>query len=73
MCTCQIRWIDDAGKPTPDSNVAIGCVWLPKRRELINGRLVDMAASERFPICADHAERLRDAGMAWWCFERFAP
>lgn len=68
MTTCRIQWIDAYGKPTPDTNPAIGEVWLPTRVVQIDGRGVPMEASERFPICAHHAKRLTDLGMGEWHF-----
>ena len=43
---CQIRWIDSAGKPTPDSNDAVAMVKL-------HGAIRD----EWLPICMDHLAR----------------
>jgi hypothetical protein len=58
MCKCEIQWIDDKGKPTPDDNDAIGLCRTIERDELIAGRVVHFPASQWFYICATHYERL---------------
>jgi hypothetical protein len=69
MTTCQIKWIDANGQPTPDDNEAIGRVMLPARVLQIAGQGVRFEASEWFNICACHATRLSKPGMHDWVFE----
>jgi hypothetical protein len=67
--TCQIRWIDNTGEATPDSNPAIGRVRTIDRVEQFRGQGMHFAASDWYNICAEHAKRLRDPGMHIWEFE----
>ncbi len=67
--TCRIQWLDSDGNATPDNNEAIGRVRLEARVVQIGGIGVPMAASVWFPICAEHAKRLRERGMEHWTFE----
>lgn len=69
MPTCEIKWIDKAGQPTPDSNVAIGRVKMLRHVVDIDGRGVVIPESAWFHICADHKARLGDPGMRDWVFE----
>jgi hypothetical protein len=63
MPTCQIQWIDDQGKPTPDSNPSIGTV------------VCQFYTQDNYPdgesaplhICAEHANRL--GKLPNWTFE----
>jgi hypothetical protein len=71
MCKCTIQWIKH-GKPTPDNNPAIGRVRTIDRFEQIDGRGVHFPASDWYPICKEHAERLNEKGMHIWLFEPFA-
>ena len=63
---CAISWIDPKGHPTPDNNPAIGRVRTKARDYLIGGRLIHLNASDWFPICAKHAEQLKQPGMEIW-------
>ena len=67
ILTCQIQWIDKDGKPTPDTNPAIGRCWTMARRTLICGRLLDFPESQHFLICAEHAAQI--SGLPGWTFE----
>lgn len=72
--TCKIRWIDDNNQPTGDDHPAIGYVWLPARTSTIAGRTIHLEASDKFPICQHHYDRLlreraTDPSMALWEFE----
>lgn len=66
MHTCQIKWVDDAGNPTPDTNPAIQRVRCKARVEQHHGRALQFSQSQWFYICAEHAKRLNDAGMHIW-------
>lgn len=69
MATCEIKWIDEHGNPTPDDNPAIGRVRTIDRTERYGGRSIHFPASRWFCICAEHAKQLGDAGMHIWVFE----
>ncbi len=66
MHTCQIQWIDDAGKPTPDTNPAVAVA--VSTIDYRDGRALNV---RKFHICADHlAEKVhvadcRDGSAAW--------
>jgi hypothetical protein len=67
--TCEIKWIDRFGNPTPDTNPSIGRVRTKARSEYVAGRIggpLSFAASPWFHICAEHAKRLCDPGMQIW-------
>lgn len=68
MPTCKIQWIDSNGTPTPDNRPAIGYVrrdaWREYYPTAVNG-YIDYTQSEWFPICAEHAARLREPDMHW--------
>lgn len=66
MLTCEIKWIDKSGNPTPDSNPATCMVWLPKRVMQIGGRGISMDESQHYACCAEHAKRLAEPGMEQW-------
>lgn len=72
MPTCEIKWIDCAGNPTPDTNEAIGRARTIERVQQIGGRGAKFDASQWFNICACHAQHLSDPGMHIWEFEAFA-
>jgi hypothetical protein len=69
MATCEIKWIDAAGKPTPDNNPAIGRARTKDRVQQIGGRGVHFEASPWFYVCACHAEQLSEPGMHIWEYE----
>lgn len=69
--TCCIQWIDKHGKPTPDTNLAIGTVYRKTYVSHACGRSVVMPQTEKFPICTQHARRLDEPDMAYWVFEPF--
>lgn len=66
---CRVQWIGPDGRPTPDDRPAVGVVWLPERQQVVCGRTLTFAETQRFPICAAHAARLREPGMELWRFE----
>jgi hypothetical protein len=70
-CTCQIKWIDKQGSPTPDNNPAIGRCRTVARYQMIGGRNLFFDASKWFNICAEHARQLTLPGMHIWEFEAF--
>ena len=54
---CKVRWIDDAtGKPTDDTNDAIG--WA-------------VCQGHRYPVCREHAKQIDAFGAFGWTFEPF--
>jgi hypothetical protein len=63
---CQIKWIDQNGKPTPDNNPVIQRVRTVERDQVIAGRCVHFTASEWFYICAEHSKQLNNPGMHIW-------
>ena len=69
---CAIQWIDDHGKPTPDTNEAIGIVYreayVSQYPSAVNG-VIQFERSEDFPICAEHAKQLKNPGMEHWHFQ----
>jgi hypothetical protein len=69
MQTCQIKWIDDNGQSTADTNPAIGFARTKDHVQQLHGRGIHFPASQWFAICACHAERLNDAGMHIWEFK----
>lgn len=52
MTTCRIKWIDENGRLTPDSNPAIGMARCTTSRDGLS-----------YPICADHAARMWAPGQ----------
>jgi hypothetical protein len=68
-CTCEIRWIDAKGNPTPDKNPAIARVRTKDRYQQFHGSAIKFTQSEWFYICAEHAKRLSDPGMEIWEYE----
>ena len=65
---CEIQWVDAYGKPTPDTNEAVGtvqCLGYPCRS---NPAYVPEPSRE-FPICADHLLRMPDDGR--WIFRPY--
>lgn len=65
---CEIKWIDEKGNPTIDTNEPIGKVRCKAHVSQIGGRGIQFADSEWFTICAEHAKRLNDPGMERWEF-----
>ena len=68
MKTCQIRWIDANGHPTPDDNPAIGYVRRDAHVEQFHGHAVAFSETTWFSICAEHAKQLTAPGMHHWTF-----
>ena len=64
MVICQIQWIDRNGQFTPDTNPAIGLVWVVRHTT----RYGIVLESPRIPICAVHMLRLAENGMHNWRF-----
>jgi hypothetical protein len=67
--TCEIKWIDGNGNPTPDDRPAIGRVRLEARVQQFHGRALSFSQSQWFNICACHAKQLSEPGMESWTFE----
>lgn len=57
MTTCKIQWIDQNGEPTPDTNEAVGTVYVEAHVVQIGGHGVTMGRSADYPICAEHLKR----------------
>ena len=55
MSTCKIQWIDDDGKPTPDSNESVGFAVIT--RTYTRGPAAGSTVVERFPCCELHRVR----------------
>lgn len=68
MTKCRIQWVDKTGKPTPDDNEAVATVYREAYQEMmpISGRIASFEETEKFPICKNHLERLKDHGMERW-------
>lgn len=66
MPTCQIKWVDGNGQPTPDDNEAVQRVRCMSRVEQYHGRALTFSTSEWFYICAEHSKQLNDRGMHIW-------
>jgi hypothetical protein len=64
--TCEIKWIDAFGHPTPDNNPAIQRCRTKDRDQIIAGRKVHFSASPWFCICAEHSKQLGEPGMEIW-------
>jgi hypothetical protein len=66
MSTCQIKWVNSQGQPTPDNNPATCRVRCKARTEQFHGRALSFSQSEWFLCCAEHAKRLAEPGMHIW-------
>ena len=61
MCKCEIQWIDEQGKPTPDQNEAVMLaqfhqpIYAPFSTRVIEYSSLIQGA---FPICAQHYARV---------------
>lgn len=68
---CEIQWTDTDGQPTPDTNPAIGMVWMIAH-QCIRDDLTHywVPQSKEFAICADHAKRLPRLNHQYpiWCY-----
>ena len=67
--TCEIKWVDANGQPTPDTNPAIGRCRVVAYDRVIHGRTIQFPTSQWFNICACHAKQLSEPGMEIWEFE----
>ncbi len=72
MTICEIKWIDDAGNPTRDTNPAIYRVRTKARVQQIAGRGVRFEQSQWFNCCAEHFKRMSNPGMEIWECEPLA-
>lgn len=69
MPQCQIQWINSKGVKTPDTNDAIGTVYVRAHDfRLLDGTHISYPQSDTFYICAEHAKRLGAKGMENWVF-----
>ncbi len=71
LMTCEIKWIDDKGTPTGDSNPAIGRVRMREHQYFKGrpqGRPMTLERSRWYRICAVHYKRLSDPNMSLWEF-----
>ena len=69
-CKCAIQWVDNNGRPTPDNNNAIGYAYhVAYTYHFPSGNSCHIEASQRYPICAAHAEQLNARGMEHWRFD----
>jgi len=69
---CEIRWVDECGRDTADTNEAIGTVYREEyttNNAYAFGGVMQHPRTKKYAICADHAERLNDRGMHHWVFE----
>ena len=64
--TCRIQWIDDQGKPTPDSNPAVAIATRTAHPIIIDGRDCGSTDEQSFPICQEHLDRLNDENYRGW-------
>ena len=56
---CQIRWITSTGKTTEDTNDAVAEARVhPHTVTMDDGSPYQVSASEWFPICREHLDRL---------------
>lgn len=69
METCQIKWIDDKGKETGDTNPSIGRIRTIDRMSRVAGRDVHFNALQWFHVCSEHAKQMNDPGMEIWEWE----
>lgn len=77
MTTCRIQWVDDNGRPTPDTNPAVGIAVYEAHEFQVNGRSF-FAPEQRYPICEHHAAILRESLIhagehprtKWWRLEQ---
>lgn len=80
MClTCKIQWIDENGKRTPDSNVAVAIAYAheAKSRDQRTGRAIEFWPDkfvDHYPICQDHLARVESEMLfengGSWSFEK---
>lgn len=70
MATCEIQWIDDKGRPTPDEQPAVGRVKvIAHQYHGENGHIAEIEESKWFNICAEHRAQMQAPGMQLWRFE----
>lgn len=69
---CEIQWIDQQGRPTPDTDPAVGYVqreaYDHQDPHAVNG-VIHYQATKWFPICEAHKARLTERGMEHWRFK----
>lgn len=69
MCTCKIQWPFRTGDaPAPCSNPAIGEARRDAYTKTYGWNTVRYAASEWFPICAEHKAMMAGPGMEVWSY-----
>jgi hypothetical protein len=69
---CQIRWIDEKGKPTPDENDAVAMAHFHKPIWSVptgapDNRIMGYSdeIQESFPICQAHLDMVKLNFVAW--------
>ena len=66
---CEIRWIDNPGRPTPDRAPALGWVRCKAYTSESFGVRIQYDTTEWFPICAFHQRRLAEPEIELWSLE----
>jgi len=57
MKTCEIRWIDDEGNPTPDNNEAVALCYMKAHHIEMSGRFVEIPETRTWLVCQAHIEQ----------------
>lgn len=66
MPKCQIQWVDDNGRPTPDQNEAVCVAVHEVRKHRLASGAAQEAAVRRFACCAAHAVELQQLVALGW-------
>lgn len=71
--TCEIRWVDDHGHPTPDTNPAVARCRMDAHdwTDSSTGRVIHFEASQWYWICQHHLDQLLHTRSirALWTYE----
>jgi len=73
-CKCQIKWIDEDGEPTPDTNDATMIAQYHKPIFAAHtGKIVEYSSEiqESFPICNEHLKKVENSmyfPLGGWSF-----
>jgi hypothetical protein len=77
---CNIQWVDKQGNSTPDTNPAVGFVYVKaytsaKMYKGLGYRIMGYAESEKFPICRHHLKEFFDSNLEnhHWVFIPLLP